>query len=271
MLTTAYLGHKTIAEATQYLVHELFGRYGLIVINPDEAELKASFIPVMKDELLHQEAYPIISRQIEKLSAHYKIQANPRLINLFYLTDHVRERIERKGDQWVALNTATKWQEQELLAELNEHPERFSPNVMLRGLYQETILPNVAFIGGGAEVAYWLQLNTLFEHYNVFYPVILLRQSALWIGDTQVKLRKQLELSTADIFKQEVQLVRDYVSTNSTDAWQTDEETKAIEAPAYHAGKENAARREEENADPAIKNRTVEERPLPPQQPTGKG
>ncbi len=230
LLTSAYLGHKTIAEATQYLVHELFGRYGLIVINPDEAELKASFIPVMRDELLHQEAYPIITRQIEKIAAHYKIQAHPRLINLFYLTDHVRERIERKGDQWVALNTATKWNEQELLAELNEYPERFSPNVMLRGLYQETILPNVAFIGGGAEVAYWLQLNTLFEHYKVFYPVILLRQSALWIGDAQVKLRKQLSLSTSEIFKQEVQLVRDYISANSTDAWQTDEETKAIEA-----------------------------------------
>ncbi len=229
LLTTAYLKHDTIADATQYLVHELFGRYGLIVINPDEAELKASFIPVMKDELLKQEAYPIIAGQIEKLGVHYKIQAHPRLINLFYLTNNVRERIEKKGDTWVVVNTATKWSEQELMDELSQHPERFSPNVMLRGLYQETILPNVAFIGGGAEVAYWLQLMTLFEHYHVFYPTILLRQSVLWIDHTQSQLRKQLLLSTEEIFKPEVQIVRDYVSANSTDAWQTNEETKAIE------------------------------------------
>ncbi|MCW3123210.1 MAG: hypothetical protein JWQ38_2702 [Flavipsychrobacter sp.] len=230
MLTKAYLQHKTIGAATQYLVNELFGKYGLVIVDPDDASLKATFIPVMKDELLHQHSLPVLTEQIEKLGANYKIQAHPRAINLFYLADQLRERIEKKGNKWIVLNTEIEWTETEVLQELNEHPERFSPNVMLRGMYQETILPDVAFIGGGAEVAYWLQLKTLFQHYNVFYPSIHLRQSALWIDTLQTKQRSQLELSVGDIFKPEVDIVREYISKHAGTEWQTRQETTAIES-----------------------------------------
>jgi bacillithiol biosynthesis cysteine-adding enzyme BshC len=229
MLITAYEGHPTIATATQYLVNELFGEYGLIVLDPDDAALKAQFIPVMEDELLQQASFPIISAQTEKLAVHYKVQAHPRPLNLFYLHDQLRERIEKNGDRWVAVNTNIQWSQQEIIKELNEHPERFSPNVMLRGLFQETILPNVAFIGGGAEVAYWLQLKTLFEHYHVFYPCTLLRQSVLWVDAQRVKLRGQLEFSVAEIFRQEQELITDYVSKHSSGEWKLGAETKIIE------------------------------------------
>lgn len=229
LLTAAYLQHSSIAEATQYLVNELFGRYGLIALNPDDTVLKTAFIPVMEDELLRHNAHPIITTQIEKLGTHYKIQAHPRPINLFYLADQLRERIEKKGDNWIVVNTDIQWTPEDLLDELKQHPERFSPNVMLRGLYQETILPNVAFIGGGAEVAYWLQLKTLFLHYKVFFPSIHLRQSVLWISETQARLRNQLALTIPDIFKPELQLERDYVSRHTSADWQTGEETQEIE------------------------------------------
>ena len=229
MLTVAYQQHKTIAEATHYLVNELFGRYGLVALNPDDVSLKSSFIPVMEDELLSQQAYPIINDQVEKLGINYKIQARPRELNLFYLTDQLRERIEKKGYKWTVINSSIQWTQTELLNELKQHPERFSPNVMLRGLFQETILPNVAFIGGGAEVAYWLQLKTLFQHYSVFYPVILLRQSVLWIDKTSSKLRCQLELSVPDMFKTGPQLEQEYISKHSTDDWHTQGEAKAME------------------------------------------
>jgi bacillithiol synthase len=228
MLTEAYLRHATIARATQYLVNELFGRYGLVILNPDDASFKAAFIPVMEDELLHSNAYPIITAQTEMLEANYKAQMFPRPINLFYLDTQLRERIEKKGDKWVVVNTDIQFSKEELLEELHAHPEKFSPNVALRGLYQETILPNVAFIGGGAEVAYWLQLSTLFSHYKVFYPTILLRQSVLWIDPVQAKLRLQTELSLQNIFRQDAQLVRDYVDTHSTNDWHTSTESEEI-------------------------------------------
>lgn len=230
IITKAYLQHKTIGAATQYLVNELFGRYGLIVLDPDEAALKEAYIPVMKDELLHQRSYEIVSAQINELEQNYKIQAHPRHINLFYLTDQLRERIEKQGQSWVVVNTDIKWSEQEMLAELNGHPERFSPNVILRGMYQETILPNVAFIGGGAEVAYWLQLKTLFGQYTVFYPAILLRQSVMWVHQLQARQREQTGLSLQELFKQEDELVRSYVSKHSGNEWQTSIEETAMES-----------------------------------------
>jgi bacillithiol biosynthesis cysteine-adding enzyme BshC len=229
MISNAYLKHKTIADATQYLVNELFGRYGLVVLNPDDASLKATFIPVMEDELLHQNALPVIARQIALLGENYKIQAHPRPINLFDLSDQLRERIEQQGENWIVVNTNINWTKDEMLAELRQHPERFSPNVMLRGLYQETILPDVAFIGGGAEVAYWLQLKALFGHYNIFYPNIHLRQSVLCIPANQSKLRQQLEFSIADIFQPELQLVKEYIARHTENEWQTNGETTAIE------------------------------------------
>lgn len=229
MLTEAYLKHETIGAATQYLVNELFGRYGLLVLDPDDAVLKKQFITIMKDDLLNQQAYSLVSAQAEKLEEHFKAQAHPRPINLFYLKDGLRERIEKQGSNWQVLHTGIQWTETELLHELETHPERFSPNVILRGLFQETILPNVAFIGGGAEVAYWLQLKPLFEYYNVFYPVVLLRQSVLWINKRQSELREKTGLTIEEMFKPETELVRQYITTHGDNGWQTTEEVTAIE------------------------------------------
>ncbi len=229
ILTTAYLKHKTIGAATRYLVNELFGRYGLVVLDPDDQTLKAQFIPVMQDELLNSTSLPILTAQTDKLSAHYKVQAYPRPINIFYLAEQLRERIEKHGDRWVVINTGQSRTEDELITELNEHPERFSPNVMLRGLYQETILPDVAFIGGGAEVAYWMQLKTLFSHYDVFFPSIHLRQSVLWSNEVHTRLRKQLELSINDLFKDEGTLIATYVAGHTQNEWQTGSEAASLE------------------------------------------
>lgn len=229
MISQAYLQHATIGQATQYLVNELFGRYGLIVLDPDEASFKRCILHILKDDLLHETANKIVSEQIEKLSRYYKAQAHPRAINLFYLVDGLRERIEKAGNRWQAVNTDISWDEAALLQEIDEHPERFSPNVILRGVFQESILPDVAFIGGGSEVAYWMQLKTLFAHYNVFYPAVLLRQSVLWIEPAAAKLRKKLALDMKDIFQPEADLLREYVMHNSNDEWQTTAETEDIE------------------------------------------
>ncbi len=229
VITSSYIQHDTIGAATQYLVNELFGHYGLIVLDPDEADFKRIFIPEMKVELLLQESYPIIAGQISDLEKHYKIQAHPRAINLFYLDNQVRERIEKNGDKWIVLNTAKEWNEAELLAELNEHPERFSPNVMLRGLFQEKILPDVAFIGGGAEVAYWMQLKKLFTHYNGFLPVIYLRQSIMFMDAAAVKLTEQLDLKNIDLFKPTTKLEEEYVVAHTTNQLEVNEERKQLE------------------------------------------
>ena len=230
ILTEAYLKQNSISDATQYLVNALFGKYGLIVLNPDESSFKKSIIPIIEDDLLQHNANTLVTAEIDRLEQKgYKSQAYPRAINLFYLIDGLRERIERNGNEWTVINSDIKWTKEAMLAELKQYPERFSPNVILRGVFQETIMPNVAFIGGGAEVAYWMQLKTTFEHYNTFYPAILPRQSALWIDQKYVALKNELEVSLPELFINIDELVRKYVSEHSKSDWQTTEEKKLFE------------------------------------------
>ena len=86
------------------------------------------------------------------------------------------------------------------MQELEENPDRFSPNVILRGIYQETILPNILFVGGGSEVAYWMQLKALFQHYKVPFPVLILRNSFMLMDRLQEHKLNELQLSPAGIF-----------------------------------------------------------------------
>ncbi|TCJ13743.1 bacillithiol biosynthesis cysteine-adding enzyme BshC [Flaviaesturariibacter flavus] len=201
LLRSCYAEGRMIQDATFQLVHALFGRYGLVVLLADAPELKRVMIPVFSADLFGQEAGPIVAQTSAALQAHYNVQAHPREINLFYFRDDIRERIEKQGeDEYCVVNTDIRFREAELRAELDAHPERFSPNVILRGLYQETILPNVAFIGGGGELAYWLQLKDLFGHYGVPFPVLVLRNSFLVVPQKEKERADRLQLSTTDLF-----------------------------------------------------------------------
>lgn len=229
MMRKAYLEHENIQQATLYLVNELFGRYGLIVLVPDSPALKRLYIPVMRDELLHQQSHRIVNETITNLSHHYKVQANPREINLFYLTATARERIVQIGDTYKVLHMPVEFTKETLEKELQEHPERFSPNVILRGLFQETILPNIAFIGGGGEIAYWLELQGLFEHYRVPFPILLLRNSFLLADMPSLGRLQKLGLNMPDLFRDADTLVNEFVTKHTNAALVLKDEYAAIE------------------------------------------
>ena len=202
-----YLNSPDIQTATFRLVHALFAEYGLLVLVPDNPRFKELMLPVFEKDLFEQQPAAIVNATIEKLSKHYKVQANPRDINLFYLKDQLRGRIEITADGYIVHDSEIKFSEAQLRQELREHPERFSPNVILRGLFQETILPNIVFIGGGGETAYWLELAGLFDHYKVPYPMLLLRNSFLFIEKKWREKAARLEFSTTDLFKNEQELL----------------------------------------------------------------
>ncbi|GEP89276.1 bacillithiol biosynthesis cysteine-adding enzyme BshC [Chitinophaga terrae (ex Kim and Jung 2007)] len=229
LLQKAYLEHDSIQTATLYLVNELFGRFGLVVLVPDNPALKELYIPVMRDELLNQVSYGIVNDTLAKLPEQYKVQANPREINLFYLEKGLRERIVKQGNEWKVLHTALTFDESSLEKELTEHPEKFSPNVILRGMFQETILPNIAFIGGGGEIAYWLELQQLFEHYKVPYPILLLRNSLLLVDEFSQQRLKKLELQVTDLFQPTEEIVTSFVKKHTNTALVLKDEYEAIE------------------------------------------
>lgn len=210
-LRRCYTFGKTIQTATFELVNELYGEYGLIVFVPDNANLKRQMVSIFADDIFNQTSSLIVAKTSARLEQQYKVQANPREINLFYLKENIRERIVKKGEEFLIHNTELRFTRQELEEELKEHPEYFSPNVILRGLYQETILPNIAFIGGGGELAYWLQLKDLFTHFNVPFPILILRNSFLIIEKQYLEIIKKLGLNTKDIFLPETQLLNSVI------------------------------------------------------------
>ncbi|GGW70959.1 bacillithiol biosynthesis cysteine-adding enzyme BshC [Winogradskyella epiphytica] len=197
----AYLNHDNLADATRYLANELFGKHGLVILDADDENLKRLFIPQMYKELLEQTAFKQVSETNKKLEElDLKIQVNPREINLFYIKDGLRERIIENDEVYSVLDTDITWTKEALLKHLDEFPHRFSPNVIMRPLYQEVILPNLCYIGGGGEMIYWLQLKSNFEAQNVTFPMLLLRNSALVKSEKQATKLENLQISNQDLF-----------------------------------------------------------------------
>ncbi len=212
-----YLEHKNLAAATRYIANALFGAYGLVIVDGDDAALKRQFIPYAEEELLHQTSFTQVTATNTQLSEAYKIQVNPREINLFYILDHLRERIvfNEQSHRFEVHNTEIGFSKEALLTELHTHPERFSPNALLRPLYQEVILPNLAYIGGGGELAYWLQLKSYFNAVKVPFPMLLLRNSAVLVSAKQEQKIKALGLTLEDLFKVQHTLLAEKVLENT--------------------------------------------------------
>ncbi|MEO7976839.1 bacillithiol biosynthesis cysteine-adding enzyme BshC [Flavobacterium sp.] len=202
----AYLKHGNLADATRFLANSLFADYGLVILDADEKHLKRVFIPYIKEELEKQISFKTVQKTIEQLK-EYTVQVNPREINLFYIEDNLRERIIFENDKYFVNNTKISFSKEEILKLLESNPEKFSPNVIMRPLYQEVILPNLCYIGGGGEIAYWLELKSFFDSVKITFPIILVRNSVLLNTEKQAKKADNLGLSWADLFTKPENLV----------------------------------------------------------------
>jgi bacillithiol biosynthesis cysteine-adding enzyme BshC len=219
LLKEAYLGQGSLSAATRQLIHHLFGKYGLVVVDGDDRRLKEKFRDIIEDDLLHHIPHRLIGNTSAKLAENYKPQAHYREINTFYMTPHLRERIEKEGEgRFKFSGTTPSVTKSELLSLLQNHPERFSPNVVLRPLYQEKILPNLAYVGGPGELAYWFQLRSLFEHYGINFPVLVLRNSIMLLEKSMVKRIKKLGLTVKDLLKPHDPLVKEFLNRASAEA-----------------------------------------------------
>ncbi len=212
VIEKAYTENKLYANATIQLVNSLFGDDGLLVVGMNNAELKRGFIPIMTEELIQQRSHQLVEATSHQLNeVGFKTQAAPREINLFYLRDQTRERIVFNEGTYQVLNTDYQFNETELLAEVNQHPEHFSPNVVMRPLYQEKTFPNLAYIGGGGELAYWLERKTQFDHFNLNYPMLIRRNSVLWLDKGMNKKMAKLNLKVEDIFVETESLIKAFL------------------------------------------------------------
>ena len=189
---------------------------------------KAALIPVMEKELLTQFSHQAIQPAIAALSKDYHVQSEGRTINLFYLKDSIRGRIEKQGEQFIVVDSDIQFTEKEIIAELHQYPERFSPNVILRGVYQETILPGVVFIGGGGELAYWMELKNVFQEVDVHYPLLQLRNSFLLMRQKQAEQWAAMQFDEQDLFKPILELEIAYVKKHASQALDLQDQMKNL-------------------------------------------
>lgn len=237
LLTKAYLEHEDFADAMRYLLNTLFGNYGLVIIDGNDKRLKQELKEIIKDDILNNSNYHIVKTTEQALDQqHIKPQLYPRAINCFYMQDEMRERIEAvknlsaKGEEnsYKVLNTDISFSEAELLTEIENHPEYFSPNVILRPLYQEKILPNIAYIGGPSELTYWLELKAMFEHHYINFPVLMLRNSVLWIDSATNKKLEKLAIDAKQLFTDVNELIKETVSKKSGNEFIIEEEEEQL-------------------------------------------
>ena len=211
-------------------VNHLYGKYGVIAVNMDNIKLKKRFAPLMKQEIVEQISKLLVTETQEKLDEHrFKAQAFPRDINLFYLCQDGRKRIEPDGDGFTIVDTNLQFTKEGLLDELDNHPDRFSPNVVMRPLYQEYCLPNLAYIGGGGEIAYWLERKTQFEAFNVFYPMLIRRNSVMILNNGLLKNIAKLGFSVHDIFQDKDKLIFQFLNATSEVEIELEEQKIKIE------------------------------------------
>ena len=212
----AYLESDNLSQATLKIVNHLFGEYGLVTIDADNKDLKGLFAPVMEDDLLNQNAFNLVTEASEELvKKGYKTLVTPRKINLFYLEDHFRNRIVKKKERYEVLEKDLSFSQDEILSQLEQHPEVFSPNVIMRTLYQETILPNLAYIGGPGELSYWLQFKSTFDHYQIPFPILIPRNNVLVINKSIAGKIAKLEVDIEDLFTDPDQLRATFVQQNA--------------------------------------------------------
>lgn len=220
-ITGFYTSSKTLSEATLKMAHYLFGNKGLVVLDPDNAKLKELFIPYIKQDVLHQHNQPVLSHTNLQLKQQYKTQVNGRDINFFYLSESGRRLIKFQQGNFLVDGTDLSFSTESMEREIETHPERFSPNVVMRPLYQEVILPNLSYIGGPGEIAYWLQLKDVFQSNKIAFPILTLRNFILLIKEQHKRILDKAGLNPQELFLAPIEIERRLVQLNN-DGGQTD-------------------------------------------------
>jgi len=225
------------------LTHLLFDHLGLVILRMNHAELKRAFIPLIKEEILNRPSKDLVTTAQEQIKATlgFDSQAFPRDINFFYLSEQSRNRIEFQDGLYRIVNTTRTFTEAELLAELEKHPEKFSPNVVMRPIYQEFILPNLAYIGGGGELAYWTERKTQFEHYKVPFPMLIRRTSGMIVTPSSQKQIDKLGFSLEQLFSKEQLLIKTLIDNSDNPDYELssyrDQVTQLFESLAEQVAK----------------------------------
>lgn len=205
-ITSFYHEGNDYKTSFAQLMSWIFNDYGVVFIDCSDVEVKKLLTPVFEKEL---NSSPRLCERVIQSSAelekNYDLQVKPKVINLFFLHNGNRLLIEpRENERFALKNSKRRFEKEELMNLLFESPELFSPNVVLRPLCQDYLLPTVAYVGGPSEISYFAQLKGAYEHYDITMPVIYPRVSATILENKVNKFLKNFEVSFEELFNHKV-------------------------------------------------------------------
>jgi bacillithiol biosynthesis cysteine-adding enzyme BshC len=224
----SYLEHKDLKTATRFLVNELFGKYGIVTADGNDVRFKSQAKEIFRKDIFEQKAFDAVSKSIEKLDRlGYEQQVNPRAVNLFYIEKNLRGRIDKEGESFKVAGSDISFSRAEMESLIEEHPEKLSPNVVMRPVYQQLILPNIAYVGGPGEIAYWLEYKSMFDSLSVQMPLLFLR-SFISIVDRKTKSKiDKTGLELKDFFMDEARVI-DLLQKKSGNVFEAKSESEAV-------------------------------------------
>jgi bacillithiol synthase len=200
LLKGYYKPGATLMESFAGLINRLFEDTGLVLLNANNPDLKALMKPVFKKEFeSDSEVSKLIIEKSVELEEHYHAQIKPKSLNLFMFHKGGRFPLEPSEHDYYLKGTRQRYTKDELLQLIDTTPEVFSANVALRPVCQDTILPTVAYVGGPGEIAYFAQLKTVYELFELPMPIIYPRASATILEDKINKVLEKYSLSIPDL------------------------------------------------------------------------
>ncbi|MFM7814656.1 MAG: bacillithiol biosynthesis BshC, partial [Flavobacteriales bacterium] len=196
------------------LMEHWFEAYGVVVLDPRDKALKSLFQEHMRKELFGEvRLQQSVSSEITEWNSRgYDEAVHVRDINLFYFHEHGRYRIQRNDSGFELVGSDVRWTHQEASDLCIHYPERFSPNVVMRPIYQETILPNVAYVGGPAEVAYWLQLMPAFQAFGMEAPSVFLRNHLTLVDENTDQRCTKIQVSPEEAVSNRDEIIRRWIN-----------------------------------------------------------
>jgi len=198
----AYTRFSTLSMSTRYILNELFGKYGLVIIDADHDLLKTELQSLIHNDLFSESVFDSLQTASASLKAiGFGNQVNPRKTHFFMIKDEDRLRIDREGDGFKLHPTGEFISKNNMMLLAAEKPHVFSPNALLRPLYQQLILPNVAYVSGPAELHYWHQLFPLFKKELVVAPILILRDSFLFLDNKTLDFLQKYNLVESVVWK----------------------------------------------------------------------
>jgi len=200
-LKNIYTSGRTFKTSFRQLIHSVFDEFGLVILDPQDKQIKDLLKPIFRKEITdfreHTEKLVHVSAKLEEI---YHAQVKVKPVNLFLSTDDGRYLIEPVENEYKLKRKRKSFTQEELLELVENEPERFSPNVLLRPICQDYILPTAFYVGGPSEIAYFAQVTPLYDFYQIQPPIVYPRASATILEPNINKTLEKYDVTINEIF-----------------------------------------------------------------------